>query len=64
MFVCETNPLVLAFDRLEHKSFNMAKGLRSHSWQGCSTRSPSARLFAQTAIVGEPPVHWGSHARR
>jgi hypothetical protein len=29
----ETDPLVLEFDHLGNKSFNIAKGLRSHSWQ-------------------------------
>jgi hypothetical protein len=29
----ETDPLVLEFDHLRDKSFNIAKGLRDHSWQ-------------------------------
>ncbi len=29
----ESDPLVLEFDHLGEKSFNIAKGLRSHSWQ-------------------------------
>jgi hypothetical protein len=29
----ETDPLVLEFDHLGDKSFNIAKGLRTHSWQ-------------------------------
>jgi L-lysine 2,3-aminomutase len=29
----ESDPLVLEFDHLEEKSFNIAKGLRSHSWE-------------------------------
>jgi hypothetical protein len=28
----ETDPLVLEFDHLRDKSFNIAKGLRDHSW--------------------------------
>jgi hypothetical protein len=39
----ETDPLVLEFDHLGHKSFNIAKGLRTYSCRPCSTRSPSAR---------------------
>src|ERR1700759_1907558 len=29
----ETDPLVLEFDHLRDKSFNIANGLRDHSWQ-------------------------------
>lgn len=29
----ESDPLVLEFDHLAHKSFNIAKGIRDHSWQ-------------------------------
>jgi hypothetical protein len=29
----ETDPLVLEFDHLGDKSFNIAKGIRDHSWQ-------------------------------
>jgi hypothetical protein len=29
----ETDPMVLEFDHLGDKSFNIAKGLRTHSWQ-------------------------------
>lgn len=29
----ETDPLVLEFDHLRDKSFNIAKGLRTHNWE-------------------------------
>jgi hypothetical protein len=29
----EKDPLVLEFDHLEHKNFNIARGLRNHNWQ-------------------------------
>ena len=38
----ETDPLVLEFDHLGHKNFNISTGLATITGRRCSTRSPSA----------------------
>ena len=50
----ETDPVVLEFDHLRDKAFNIGGALSRRSWQASSTRWPSARSFARTAIGAEP----------
>jgi hypothetical protein len=51
----ETDPVVLEFDHLRDKSFNIASALSSRSWQGILDEMASARSCARIAIADEPP---------
>jgi hypothetical protein len=60
----ETDPLVLEFDHLADKAFNIAKGLRDRNWQTVIDESQSAMSSVQTATGVEPRAVGGLPARR
>jgi hypothetical protein len=59
----ETDPLVLEFDHLGDKSFDISRASETETGRRCSTRLPSARSFVQTVTGAGPRAEVGSHAR-
>jgi hypothetical protein len=50
----ENDPVVLEFDHLGDKEFNITKGIRDRNWRAFSPRSRSARWCARTATAAGP----------
>jgi hypothetical protein len=52
----ESDPVVLEFDHLRDKLFDVGAALSTRAWPSILAEIESARSSARTAIGGEPPV--------
>jgi hypothetical protein len=60
----EADPLVLEFDHLHDKAFEIARGLRDRSWADLLAEMAKCELSVQTVTAAGPPLGEGSCARR
>lgn len=60
----ECDPLVLEFDHLRDKSFNIAQGLRNHSWQAVLAEIEKCEVVCANCHRRRTARTLGSHARR
>ena len=60
----ENDPVVLEFDHLGDRAFNISKGLRDRAWRAVLEEMASATWSAPTATAGGLPVAAASRARR